>query len=908
MNVGSDSQKAFLLFAPCERSSTRKKKKTAAAAGASATAGAGATTAVAPAAPAASQPSSPAGVAAAAALIRTAQYVRTLSRPAAPAGQASAASSSAAVAGVGVDASAAPQSLAPGPSVDHDDDDFTHVAADEFDASHDHGVHVDADEAAAVDQHDVDVTSDAAKRRPRPRTSASNRSAAPDAGASPMASDKGATGSVAPDDHTAAVPKRRTRTRSTSASVIDDTLDGMAALGVATTDAVHAPAGRSSTGRNVPSSGAAAGAHLGVDADPLQALPPATASGSGTVIRRKPRAKAVAPADTSEHPLLAASIAGAPTAPVHATAPVSESGAAEPATARPQRARKAPPLTPVAASDALGLSAGIDVLAAAPPATSSLPRGSSITRRKVTAKLADAGAAATVVSLPGDGLQYPLAPGSGHSHRSMRTLNSSRLVWSMHEASGMTNASHHRDRQPSIGAAGAPATAFVRPLATTAAAARSPSTGSMRMHGLPSLRSAPQSAGYALTMLPAGANRNDDGVAAGATGGATVQAAAFHGSPAAGSVRRFPASGSAASSATKWSHIDASSCGSDSDASRQLFYSSSSESDAESVTWLLDRRGRPISGTHGGASAPVAGVASRAASAAASAAAGGSKATTYSSSSDDEFVYGSDSDDATALTGGSYYPPGASERLFFQDADAAAAGLQAPMRRGGSSAGGAAAGKRKGSSGKPDPIALAQAAAAEAAKRQFDARAFVAALNAAPKTAALAPAASAATDAGSAAGDAAVAKKPRKKKADGTAADASAQPLAVADGTPAADAADGDRQTAASSQAQIDVPAMIIDAQKELEDGASGTTGATALSAYPDDDDHWPPFRQYKIDNVDGYIEPGKKVAKKHRDITLVGLGMPPVALTDAGWPAVSSSVLRALAGECCCVFMGAGH
>lgn len=55
--------------------------------------------------------------------------------------------------------------------------------------------------------------------------------------------------------------------------------------------------------------------------------------------------------------------------------------------------------------------------------------------------------------------------------------------------------------------------------------------------------------------------------------------------------------------------------------------------------------------------------------------------------------------------------------------------------------------------------------------------------------------------------------------------------------------------------------------------------------------------RSFKVENTDGYIEPGQKRAKKQRDMVIKGLGLPPTEFTDSGLPAVSTQVLRELAG-----------
>ena len=60
------------------------------------------------------------------------------------------------------------------------------------------------------------------------------------------------------------------------------------------------------------------------------------------------------------------------------------------------------------------------------------------------------------------------------------------------------------------------------------------------------------------------------------------------------------------------------------------------------------------------------------------------------------------------------------------------------------------------------------------------------------------------------------------------------------------------------------------------------------------------PSRVFDIENIDGYIEPGRegKPPKKKRPITIIGQGMPPLKYTGAGWPSVNGEVLRTLAGD----------
>lgn len=59
-----------------------------------------------------------------------------------------------------------------------------------------------------------------------------------------------------------------------------------------------------------------------------------------------------------------------------------------------------------------------------------------------------------------------------------------------------------------------------------------------------------------------------------------------------------------------------------------------------------------------------------------------------------------------------------------------------------------------------------------------------------------------------------------------------------------------------------------------------------------------PASREFEAENTEGYIEEGKKVAKKKRSFTITGLGLPFIDATDSGWPAVSHPVLTKLVGD----------
>ncbi|GMF19878.1 unnamed protein product [Phytophthora lilii] len=59
-----------------------------------------------------------------------------------------------------------------------------------------------------------------------------------------------------------------------------------------------------------------------------------------------------------------------------------------------------------------------------------------------------------------------------------------------------------------------------------------------------------------------------------------------------------------------------------------------------------------------------------------------------------------------------------------------------------------------------------------------------------------------------------------------------------------------------------------------------------------------PAERSFEVENTEGYIEEGKQKAKKKRNITIRGLGIPPTHFTASGLPAASAEVLKELAGH----------
>ncbi|KAF4038940.1 DNA polymerase family A [Phytophthora infestans] len=59
-----------------------------------------------------------------------------------------------------------------------------------------------------------------------------------------------------------------------------------------------------------------------------------------------------------------------------------------------------------------------------------------------------------------------------------------------------------------------------------------------------------------------------------------------------------------------------------------------------------------------------------------------------------------------------------------------------------------------------------------------------------------------------------------------------------------------------------------------------------------------PAERSFEVENTEGFIEEGKQKAKKKRNITIRGLGIPPTHFTASGLPAASAEVLKDLAGH----------
>ena len=63
-------------------------------------------------------------------------------------------------------------------------------------------------------------------------------------------------------------------------------------------------------------------------------------------------------------------------------------------------------------------------------------------------------------------------------------------------------------------------------------------------------------------------------------------------------------------------------------------------------------------------------------------------------------------------------------------------------------------------------------------------------------------------------------------------------------------------------------------------------------------EDALPREREFDVENIEGYIEPGKAKPKKMRPMKISGLGIPPIKHTASGLPTVGADVLRELAGD----------
>lgn len=59
-----------------------------------------------------------------------------------------------------------------------------------------------------------------------------------------------------------------------------------------------------------------------------------------------------------------------------------------------------------------------------------------------------------------------------------------------------------------------------------------------------------------------------------------------------------------------------------------------------------------------------------------------------------------------------------------------------------------------------------------------------------------------------------------------------------------------------------------------------------------------PHEREFEAENVEGYIEPGKKAPKKKRPFVITGFGLTFDETTPAGWPSVGGHILKKLAGN----------
>ena len=59
-----------------------------------------------------------------------------------------------------------------------------------------------------------------------------------------------------------------------------------------------------------------------------------------------------------------------------------------------------------------------------------------------------------------------------------------------------------------------------------------------------------------------------------------------------------------------------------------------------------------------------------------------------------------------------------------------------------------------------------------------------------------------------------------------------------------------------------------------------------------------PAEREFKVENIEGIVQEGKKKPNKYRQMKIKGLGMPAINYTATGIPATSAAVLKQLAGN----------
>lgn len=60
----------------------------------------------------------------------------------------------------------------------------------------------------------------------------------------------------------------------------------------------------------------------------------------------------------------------------------------------------------------------------------------------------------------------------------------------------------------------------------------------------------------------------------------------------------------------------------------------------------------------------------------------------------------------------------------------------------------------------------------------------------------------------------------------------------------------------------------------------------------------FPEVREFRVDNLSGYIKEGKKEPLKFRLMKIKGLGIPPVDYTPSGMPSADTPAIKILAGN----------
>lgn len=84
---------------------------------------------------------------------------------------------------------------------------------------------------------------------------------------------------------------------------------------------------------------------------------------------------------------------------------------------------------------------------------------------------------------------------------------------------------------------------------------------------------------------------------------------------------------------------------------------------------------------------------------------------------------------------------------------------------------------------------------------------------------------------------------------------------------------------------------MFAPCNKKGKKPAEGTDMETYEWDYPAE-------KTFRVENTAGYIREGKTEPLKMRDMTIKGLGLPPVSFTTGGLPQADTPVIKKLAGN----------